>query len=272
MASMTAAEALRDYETDGVPSSGPHEVKKSDLRTVIGNIELLVNAGGIGSAVWKVSKTALLADLSHGADTLGVVHDDPVAAQNGLYVKSGVAGFGSWGQITTFLPGYQFVTAINDGNSTANAYFMDTSPRLPAGDGVALVSFVVPLTNTSSVVSVSFDADPPLLIKTASGNEPAVGGLIEGMPISGVKIGPAFYMRSDQASAALLAQIENKAIEVQEIVDSASDALVEASESARHAAQAAATEAEFYALMVGAAVYDFSFDSDPDLPGYDWSE
>lgn len=35
--------------------------------------------------------------------------------------------------------------------------------------------------------------------------------------------------------------------------------------------QASATQALVYAEMVGAAVYDFSFDSDPETPGYDWS-
>jgi hypothetical protein len=32
------------------------------------------------------------------------------------------------------------------------------------------------------------------------------------------------------------------------------------------------TEAAMYAEMVGAAVYDFNFDSDPSTPGYDWND
>ncbi|WP_133253035.1 hypothetical protein [Rhizobium wuzhouense] len=205
---MTAAEALRDWEVDGVPSSGEHKVKKSDLRNVIGNLERRTAAGEIGGAVWKATKALLVADLAHSAGTAAVVYGDATSANNGMYVKAGSSGSGSWSQITTFLPGYQFVTATDDGDSTANAYSMDTNPRLPFGDGVALVEFVVPATNTSGTVMVSFDGDPALTIKTASGNAPAIGGLIGGMPVSGVKIGTSFYMRSDQASAALLAQVE----------------------------------------------------------------
>ncbi len=200
---MTAAEALRDYETDGVPSSGPHQTKKADLRNVIGGIEILINAGGIGSATWKSTKALLTADLLHAAGSVAIVYSDTASVNNGLYVKAGASGFGSWTQFTTFLPGYQFVTATNDGSGTTNAYSMDTSPRLPAGDGVALIEFVVPATNTSTTVTVTFDTDAPLTIKTASGNAPSIGGLIAGMPVSGVKIGSNFYMRSDQASAAI---------------------------------------------------------------------
>lgn len=265
-------EVARDFVTDGVPSSGPHEIRKPDLRSWGTWVESLINAGGLGGATWKETKALLNGDLTHPAGALGVVYEDPTSANNGLYVKSGVSGSGSWSQITTFLPGYQFISAVNDGASTANSYVLITNPRLPAGDGVALVEFIVPVTNTSTTVVVSFDGDPPLTIKTASGNSPAVGGLVAGMPISGVKIGSNFFMRSDQVSAALLAQVETLAAEVQGIVDDAEASVIAAVEPIRDAAQAAATEAQMYAELVGAAVYDFSFDSDPELPGYDWSE
>jgi len=204
----TAAEVFRDYVTDGVPSSGPQKVKKSEIRALLGGYERLINAGGLGGATWKSTLSALNADLAHAAGSLAVVYEDDISANNGMYVKAGGSGTGSWSQITTFLPGYQFVTATDDGDSTANAYSMDTNPRLPAGDGVALVEFVVPATNTSGTVTISFDGNPPLTIKTASGNDPAIGGLIEGMPVSGVKIGSSFYMRSDQASSAVQAAVE----------------------------------------------------------------
>lgn len=218
---LTAAEVWRDNASAGIPSSGVHEPKKSEIRAWGGNIEIMLNAGGLGGAVWKANKTLLTADLAHPADTLAVVYEDATAANNGLYVKAGASGAGAWTQITTFLPGYQFVTALDDGSSTPNAYTMDTNPRLPAGDGVALVEFVVPATNTSGTVTVSFDGDAPLTIKTASGNSPAVGGLIEGMPISGVKIGADLFMRSDQASAAVQAGAEAAAADALEYRDQA---------------------------------------------------
>src|SRR5690606_36542855 len=142
---------------------------------------------------------------------------------------------GSWTQLTTFLPGYQFVTATDDGNSTANAMTMNTSPRLPSGDGVALVSLVVPVTNTSVDVTVSFDGDTALAIKTASGNKPAVGGLVAGMPIRGVVVGSEFRMRSDQAAAAVQAAAE--------AAQAAAEAAQQAAEDARDAAQDYAADA-----------------------------
>lgn len=210
---LTAAEVWRDYVTDGVPPSGEYNPKKSEIRSWGSSLELMLNAGGLGGAVWKATKALLTSDLAHAPDTLAVVYEDATSANNGLYIKNGVSGAGSWSQITTFLPGYQFVTATDDGGSTANAYTMDTNPRLPFGDGVALVEFVVPATNTSSTVTVSFDGDDSLTIRTASGNAPVAGGLIEGMPVSGVKIGSNFYMRSDQASAAVQTAAENAASE-----------------------------------------------------------
>jgi hypothetical protein len=264
-------EVARDFVTDGVPSSGPHEIRKPELRSWGTWVETLISAGGLGGATWKEARAILNADLAHPDGALGVVYDDGTSANNGLYVKVGGAGSGSWSQITTFLPGYQFVTAT-DAGSSANAYSMDTTPRLPAGDGVALVEFLVPVTNTSNTVTISFDGEAALTIRTASGNLPAVGGLIAGMPVSGVKIGADFYMRSDQASAALLTQIEAIAETAQDNVDAAvAGALLEA-ENFRDGAQAAATDAQMYAEMVGAAVYDFNFDTDPETPGLDWND
>ncbi|MDO5895129.1 hypothetical protein [Agrobacterium sp. Azo12] len=267
-----AAQVFRDYVVQGVPSSGPHNPVKAEIRSLIGGIESLVNTGGLGGATWKETRALLAADLAHDADDIGVVYDDPSSENNGLYTKVGAAGTGSWRQITTFLPGYQFITASDDGESIPNAYSMNTSPRLPYADGVALVEFVVPETNTSSTVTISFDGAEPLTIKTASGNSPAIGGLIEGMPISGVKVGPNFYMRSDQASAALLTQAEGLLLDMQDELASAVINLTEQTEPIRDAAQAAATDAQMYAEMVGAAVYDFNFDSDPSTPGYDWND
>lgn len=271
MALLSLAQIFRDFIVDGVPSSGKNKPKKSEIRSWGAWIEAMLNSGGLGGAVWTATKAALNADLAHGAGAIGVVYDDPLSANNGLHIKAGASGSGSWSQITTFLPGYQFITASDDGSSSANSYSMTTSPRLPFADGVALVEFIVPETNTSSAVAISFDAEAPLLIKTASGNSPAIGGLVAGMPISGVKVGSNFYMRSDQASAAVLTQAEAILNETQATVDAAVTQVIADASEIRDEAQAAATDAQVYAEMVGAAVYDFNFDSDPATPGYDWN-
>ncbi len=223
----------RDFVTDGVPSSGVHKVRKADVRVKITELESVVAAGALSDANWEATKTALDADLAHPAGKVGVVYSDSTATNNGLYVKSGSSGSGSWTQITTFLPGYQFITGTNN-SSTANAIAMDTSPFAPTDDGVALFSFVIPVTNTSGTVTVSFDGGTALAVKTAAGNNPAIGGLVAGMPVLGViaNSGTEFRLRSDQASAAVQAAAE--------AAQAAAEAAQGLAEDAQAAAEAAA--------------------------------
>jgi hypothetical protein len=44
MVTLTAAQVYRDYETDGVPSSGAHKPKKSEIRQLLGQYESAANA------------------------------------------------------------------------------------------------------------------------------------------------------------------------------------------------------------------------------------
>lgn len=50
------------------------------------------------------------------------------------------------------------------------------------------------------------------------------------------------------------------------------EAIRDASQGFADDAEASATEAAMYAVMIGAAVYDFNFDTDPSTPGLDWNE
>ena len=94
--------AYRDYAMDGVPSSGLHEVKKSDVRAIGPLIEGALGAIGLSGlvATTKVTRAALDSDLSYAAGATALVYGDPVDANNDLYVKSGAAGAGSWSPTT----------------------------------------------------------------------------------------------------------------------------------------------------------------------------
>lgn len=116
---------------------------------------------------------------------------------NGLYIKSGASGSGLWTQLTSFLPGYQFVTASPTGASTANAIVASTSPRLPAGDGVALVTLAIPATNTASPVTVRFDGGAVLTVKTRTGEDPDAGELQQNDVVAGFVSGATFRLISD---------------------------------------------------------------------------
>lgn len=211
------SEVWRDYASDGIPSSGLHEPKKPQIRSWTAWLESLVTSGVLSSGPWFATKEVMT--LGYAANTIAVVYDDTTASENGLYIKVGASGSGSWTQLTTFLPGYQFVTASPTDDSTANAIVATTSPRLPAGDGVALVTLVIPETNTGSPVTVSFNGGSPLTIKTNTGNDVAAGGLVAGMQVLGRMSGSTFRLVSDQVSAAIIAEAESILSQVQEVRD-----------------------------------------------------
>lgn len=173
------------------------------------------------------TKALLDADLAHAADTLAVVFNDNTKSNNGYYQKSGASGSGSWTRIAD-LP-YSFILASNAGAGTANAIVATTPTGVPAADGGALVALPIVATNTSTPVTVAFDGGSALTIKTNAGNNPAVGGLVNGMIVAGYKSGSTFRLLSDQASAA---------------IQTASEAAQTAAEAAQAAAEAARDEAQ----------------------------
>ncbi|WP_333899579.1 glycosyl hydrolase family 28-related protein [Agrobacterium pusense] len=195
MAAPRGSEVWRDYVTDGIPSSGANKPKKSDIRSWSSWLESMVTSGVLSSGPWFATKAAMT--LGYAANTVAIVYNDPTAANNGLYIKSGASGSGAWTQLTSFLPGYQFVTATPTGASTANAIVASTSPRLPAGDGVALVTLAIPATNTASPITVRFDGGSALTIKTRTGEDPDAGELQQNDVVAGFVSGATFRLISD---------------------------------------------------------------------------
>ncbi|MEQ1406158.1 hypothetical protein ABK249_14550 [Neorhizobium sp. Rsf11] len=199
----TAATVYRDYETDGVPASGNHKVKKPDIRTLLTGYEGIINAFTAGGGFIYTSRAALFADLAHDANSSAWVIGDATTAYNGIYMKSGASGTGSWTRVAD-LP-FSFIIASDVGAGTANAIQATTSIPVSAS---ALVWMNVFEANTTSAVTVSFNGGAPLAIKTNSGNDPSVGGLAAGMIIMGVVSGSTFRLVSDQTSSAIVAAAE----------------------------------------------------------------
>lgn len=200
---LKAATVFRDYETDGVPSSGPHRVNKADVRAWSAWLESIVGAFLSSSGVVFTLRSDLYADLAHAAKSLAWVIGDPVSANNGVYMKVGVSGFGSWQRVAD-LP-FSFIVAVDAGAGTANA--IQATSEIPVSDS-ALVWLTVFETNTASPVTVAFNGEAPLAVKTNGGNNVAVGGLVAGMTVMGIRSGSTFRLISDQASAAILAAAE----------------------------------------------------------------
>ena len=213
---LTADEVLRDYVTEGVPSSGPHEPKKSELRTLLGGYEQVINSFLASGGRVYISKTELTADLAHAAKTMAWVIGDATAANNGIYQKQGASGAGSWTRVAD-LP-YSFIVASDVGDGTPDAIVATTS--LPVS-GSALVLLNIFEENTGSPVTVSFNGGAPLTIKTNSGNDVAAGGLQSGMLVMGRVSGATFRIVSDQVSSAIIAQAEAAATQAESFRDQA---------------------------------------------------
>ncbi|MBY5503145.1 hypothetical protein HFO82_31725 [Rhizobium leguminosarum] len=203
MSAPTAAVVFDDYNTNGVPSSGPKKVKKSEARSWGAWLESFLTAVGANSGSVFQSRALLFADLAHAANSMAWVINDPTVAYNGIYQKVGASGFGSWTRVGD-LP-YSFNVATDVGAGTPNAIQATTS--LPVSSS-SLVWLSVFETNTSSPVTISFNGDANLTIKTNSGNDPVAGGIPGGSIIMGVRVGDTFRLVSDQSSAAIQAAAE----------------------------------------------------------------
>lgn len=211
----SGATVWRDYVTDGVPASGAHKVYKPQVRAWSESVEDIVTAAATAALVFD-TRANLYATLTAAANTLAWVLDDSTAAYNGIYRKSGASGTGSWSRVGE-LP-YSFIVASDVGAGTANAIQATTS--LPVTES-ALVVLNIFETNTASPVTVSFNGGAALTVKTNTGNDVAVGGLLSGMLVLGRISGATFRIVNDQVSSAIVAQAEAAASAAEDARDAA---------------------------------------------------
>lgn len=221
---VTVATALRDYETDGVPASGAHKVAKSDLRSVLGDFETFRNLTLQSGALVYASRSSLFSDLSHDANTQAWVIGDSTIAFNGIYMKVGASGVGSWTRVAE-LP-FSFVNAQDSGAGTPNAILATSS--LPISDRT-LVAFIANDTTTASPVTIAFNGSAsPLTIKTVAGGDVAAGGILAGQAVIGLVMGSVFRLFTDLTSAAIQAAAEA----AKEAAEAARDLAIDAADQA----------------------------------------
>ena len=215
MAAPLMNEVARDYTTDGIPSSGVHEIRKRDLRAWGTWVEKIIQAFLSNGGTVAFTRAQLFTNLEPNAFSMAWVVQDPVAENNGIYQRSGNDEV-PWFRVAD-LP-YSFIAAEDDGEGTPNA--IQASSAIPVS-GSALILLSVFETNTGSPVTVSFNGGPPLTIKSNSGNDIVAGGLVEGMVVAGRISGSTFRLLSDQVSSALLAEVESLAGEAKAARDEA---------------------------------------------------
>lgn len=100
--------AWRKYNVDGVQSSGFNKPDHSEIFQFVDAVDAGLSsvASGIsvGNAVVYATRSELFADLAHTAGKLGVVYNDSTDAYNGIYIKSGSSGSGSWALTNLTVP------------------------------------------------------------------------------------------------------------------------------------------------------------------------
>jgi hypothetical protein len=149
----------RDYETDGVPSSGEHRPRKSEIRSLIGavldEIIIALQEGQAGGGLAYATRDDLYANTTAEAGQKAEVWNDPTSSRNGVYTSDG-SGSGSdrWTKIsdlsltslTTDVAGlltdvaqletdvdgirdqviYEILSAATDSNTPAGTYYSGT--------------------------------------------------------------------------------------------------------------------------------------------------
>ncbi len=199
----TANDTFAPHDAAGSARS----VNNQDAQVWGTEVERLFLSFQAGGGIVFTSVGAANAALNYAPNQMSWVMGDPTVANNGVYRKVGASGTGSWVRIGD-LP-YSFIVASNAGAGTVNAIQATTS--IPVSSS-ALIWVNVFEANTSSPVTVSFNGGAALTIKSNTGNDIAVGGLVSGMIIMGVVSGSTFRLISDQASSAVVAQAEAAAL------------------------------------------------------------
>ncbi|MER9047580.1 hypothetical protein NKH89_09930 [Mesorhizobium sp. M0923] len=149
--------------------------------------------------------------------------------------------------------GTQFLTATNTGG--VNVIVATTPTPVPAIDAGALILLPILATNTATPVTVAFNGEAALPLKTNSGNNPVVGGVAAGSVLLGYKSGATFRLLSDQASAAIQAAAELASAAAQgSAAAAAGDAIATAADRAQTASDRLAASASAIAAAGAAGI------------------
>lgn len=173
---LTAADIWRSYEVPGVPASGPHAPRKAEIAAWGTLFETLLAGGapGLGYA----SKAALDADLLHAANVTALVYGDATAGNNGMYVKSGASGAGSWSRIGDLPNG---IVTLSVTGGTANALQV-SAPETPQTPGKKLYLLTPTAANTTAT-TIALNGGTPVAVKNAFGVDLAANSFVIGQQV-----------------------------------------------------------------------------------------
>jgi hypothetical protein len=208
---VTANDVWRDYNTSGVPSTLFHKPVLAEIRAWGTYLESLASLAFSNGKIYAL-KSALNADLVPAANTPAIVSGDPTPGNDGLYMKVGATGTGSWTQLLPFVPGTQFVTATDTGAGTPDAIqTITTLPVSPSGGQLITTNIFEP--NAGTAPTISFNGGTPLTIKKQRGGDFLAGELPAFL--LGFISGGVFQSIFDLPNEATLAAISAAAVAAQ---------------------------------------------------------
>lgn len=224
----TAANAaFRDYNTDGIPGSGPHSPVKSDIRTLFGNIDSAISGGG-GGAELVISNTDDIAQpLPYNFDSGalqcqgGASFKKSMQVKAFVYVGDGTTGSGISGQVGLNINGAasganggayldfdtntnQFMTLGNASAVLNNGSGFDATPMLKLNSGTLRVYSSVLASDAFKIVSPTSGTNVTLFGPGSgtSGGEAIIGQTISGAAVWGIGHYSAILNGSYDASMA----------------------------------------------------------------------
>lgn len=139
------ADVYRDFKTAGVPASGANEPAKYEIRSLFSFLDgalaqLLAGFIADQAVVVYAARSSLYANLAPADRSLGLVYND--GANNGLYIKNGAAGSGSWNTTGLMLEGQAGRAATVAVGSVSGG---DAASVVNAGSASdAILNFVLP--------------------------------------------------------------------------------------------------------------------------------
>lgn len=173
-----AEQIFRDFETDGVPASGKHKPRKSDIRIWGRWLEDNIKAGYTNGGLIFDTKANLNLSLAHDANASAWVVAD--GANNGIYRKIGASGTGSWSKIAD-LP-YSVIYAQNAGTGTADAVEATSAVPISTSPHAQLIS--VPFTDPNTgAMTLSINGETPRPLVTNTGAAIPAGYITAGMSV-----------------------------------------------------------------------------------------
>lgn len=189
MAVLTPASVFRYYETDGVPDSGKHKPKKSEIIQLLEQMQTAVAAGQI------VRETKAELDLVTPPNEYygGQVLNDPDATKNGYYFRDSAA----WVKGRGFPDTAAVLTSVG---GTGNAITASTSGGVNPADVVLAILPAAPGTNAAGAVTLSVNGQA-LPVKAASGAALAPGDIVEGVATVFFRIGSEWRQIFSSAEA-----------------------------------------------------------------------